>query len=43
VISLASPPPERVAPASSAELSTIANDELAELIAKYPRQFAGAI
>ncbi len=42
VISLASPPPEHVAPKSSVELSTIANDELAELIAKYPTRFAGA-
>jgi predicted TIM-barrel fold metal-dependent hydrolase len=42
VISLASPPPEHVAPASSVELSTMANDELAELIARYPERFAGA-
>ncbi len=31
-----------VAPRSSVELSTIANDELAELVAKYPTRFAGA-
>ena len=37
VISLASPPPEHVAPMSSVELSTIANDELAELVAKARR------
>ncbi len=42
VISLASPSPEHVAPRSSVELSTIANDELAELVAKYPTRFAGA-
>ena len=42
VISLASPSPEHVAPKSSVELSTIANDELAELVAKYPARFAGA-
>src|SRR3954464_12628561 len=40
VISLASPSPEHVAAKSSVELSTIANDELAELIAKYPTRFA---
>ena len=42
VISLASPPPEHVAPASSVELATIGNDELAELVARYPARFAGA-
>src|SRR3954453_15349323 len=36
VISLASPSPEQVAARSSVELSTIANDELAELVARYP-------
>ena len=42
VISLASPSPEQIAPRSSVELSTMANDELAELVAKYPTRFAGA-
>ena len=42
VISLAGPPPEHIAPNASVELATIANDELAELVAKYPTRFAGA-
>lgn len=42
ILSLAGPPPEMVAPNASVELSTIANDELAELVAKYPDRFAGA-
>jgi aminocarboxymuconate-semialdehyde decarboxylase len=42
VISLAGPPPEHIAPNASVELATIANDELAELVAKYPDRFAGA-
>ena len=42
VICLASPSPEHIAPRASVELSTIANDELAELVAKYPDRFAGA-
>ena len=42
VISLAGPPPEHIAPKASVELATIANDELAELVAKYPDRFAGA-
>jgi predicted TIM-barrel fold metal-dependent hydrolase len=42
VISLAGPPPEHIAPDASVELATIANDELAALVAKYPARFAGA-
>lgn len=42
VISLAGPPPEHIAPAASVELATMANDELAALVAKYPDRFAGA-
>ena len=42
VISLAGPPPEHIAQDASAELSTIANDELVALVAKYPARFAGA-
>lgn len=42
VISLASPPPEHIAPKASVELSTVANDELAELVSKHPDRFAGA-
>jgi aminocarboxymuconate-semialdehyde decarboxylase len=42
VISLAGPPPEHVAPGASVELATIANDELAALVAAYPDRFAGA-
>ena len=42
IICLASPSPEHIAPNASVELSTIANDELAELVAKYPDRFAGA-
>lgn len=42
IISLAGPPPEHIAPNASVELAMIANDELAELVAKYPARFAGA-
>jgi len=42
IISLAGPPPEHIAPAAAVELATIANDELAALVAKYPDRFAGA-
>ena len=42
VICLASPSPEHVAPKASVELCTIANDELAGLVAQYPDRFAGA-
>ena len=42
VISLASPPPEQVAPDASVELAKVANDELAELVARHPDRFAGA-
>jgi predicted TIM-barrel fold metal-dependent hydrolase len=42
IISLASPPPEMIAPKASVELSKIANDELAALVAKHPDRFAGA-
>ena len=43
IISLAGPPPEHIAPKASVELATIANDELAALVAAYPERFAGAI
>jgi aminocarboxymuconate-semialdehyde decarboxylase len=43
IISLAGPPPEHIAPNAAVELATIANDELAELVAKYPKRFAGAV
>ncbi|MBI3049530.1 MAG: amidohydrolase [Acidobacteria bacterium] len=42
IISLAGPPPEHIAPQASVELATIANDELAGLVAKHPDRFAGA-
>jgi aminocarboxymuconate-semialdehyde decarboxylase len=42
VVSLAGPPPEHIAPHASVELSVVANDELAELVSKYPNRFAGA-
>jgi aminocarboxymuconate-semialdehyde decarboxylase len=42
VVCLAGPPPEHIAPHASVELSKIANDELAELVVKYPDRFAGA-
>jgi len=42
VVCLAGPPPEHIAPNASVELSKIANDELAALVAKYPDRFAGA-
>lgn len=42
ILSLAGPPPEHIAPNASVELARIANDELAELVAKYPDRFAGA-
>lgn len=44
VLTLASPPIEAVAGIkNSAELARIANDEIAELVAKYPRRFVGAV
>ena len=43
IVSLAGPPPEHIAPNAAVELATIANDELAELVAKYPKRFAGAV
>src|SRR5919109_5351261 len=42
VVSLAGPPPEHIAPNASVELATIANDELAELVARFPARFARA-
>jgi len=42
ILSLACPPPEHIAPNASVELVRIANDELAEHVAKYPERFAGA-
>jgi len=43
VLSVASPPPEVVSPEDSDYLSKIVNDEMAELVEKYPRHFAGAV
>jgi predicted TIM-barrel fold metal-dependent hydrolase len=44
VISIASPPVYAIAPADVAiELARIANDELAELVQKYPERFAAGI
>jgi predicted TIM-barrel fold metal-dependent hydrolase len=44
VLSLANPPIELIAePAVAAELSQIVNDEMAELVAKYPDRFLGAV
>jgi predicted TIM-barrel fold metal-dependent hydrolase len=44
VLTLASPPIEAIAkPEDSPELAKIANDELAELVAKYPRKFVAAV
>jgi len=43
ILTLASPPIETLLkPKDAVELSRIANDELAELVAKYPNRFAGA-
>jgi predicted TIM-barrel fold metal-dependent hydrolase len=42
VISVASPPVEAVDPDDSEYLAKILNDEMAELVAKYPDRFAGA-
>jgi aminocarboxymuconate-semialdehyde decarboxylase len=42
IISLAGPPPEHIAPNATVELATVANDELAALVAKHPDRFAGA-
>ncbi|MBI4463955.1 MAG: amidohydrolase family protein, partial [Acidobacteria bacterium] len=43
VLSVASPPPEAVSPDDSAYLAQVLNDELAELVQKYPQYFAGAV
>jgi len=44
VLSLGSPPPENVlSPTEAAELCKIGNDELAELVFKYPDRFVGAV
>ncbi len=44
VLTVSSPPVEYVAkPAKAVELAKLANDELAELVAKYPDRFAGAV
>ena len=43
VLSVAGPPVEVVAPKDSEVLAKILNDGLAELVAKYPSQFAGAV
>ena len=44
VPTLASPPIETVAgPQESVELARVANDEMAELVAKYPDRFIGAV
>ena len=43
ILSVASPPIEAVDPDDSDFLAKILNDELAELVQKYPQQFAGAV
>ena len=43
VLSVASPPIEAVAPDDSDYVAKILNDELAELVQKYPDRFAGAV
>jgi aminocarboxymuconate-semialdehyde decarboxylase len=43
VVSIAGPPPEAVAPGAAVELARIVNDELAELVTRYPDRFPGAI
>ena len=43
VLSVAGPPVEVVAPKDSDVLAKLLNDGLAELVAKYPSQFAGAV
>jgi uncharacterized protein len=43
VLSIAGPPPEVVCAGKSHELSAIANDEMAALVAKHPDRFAGAV
>jgi predicted TIM-barrel fold metal-dependent hydrolase len=44
VLTLSSPPVENFAdPKQSAELSKLANDEMAELVVKYPDRFAAAV
>ncbi|MFH1490988.1 MAG: amidohydrolase family protein, partial [Pseudomonadota bacterium] len=44
VLTLSSPPVEIfAAPKQSADLSRLANDEMAELVAKYPDRFAAAV
>ncbi len=44
VLTVASPPIEDVVnPEDAAELSALANDEMAELVAKYPDRFAAAV
>ena len=43
IINTANPPVENIAsPAAALELSEIANDEMAELVARYPERFVGA-
>lgn len=44
VLTLSSPPAEKFAdPKQSADLSKLANDEMAELVVKYPDRFAAAV
>src|SRR5688572_21208540 len=43
LLSIAGPPPEVVAPEKSHELASIANDEMAGLVEKYPDRFVGAV
>jgi len=44
VLSIASPPPENVlSPADATELCKIGNDEMAELVFKYPDRFVAAV
>ena len=43
IINTANPPVENIAgPAGALELATIANDEMAELVSRYPQRFIGA-
>src|SRR4030043_665270 len=44
VLSIASPPPENVlSPSDATELCKIGNDEMAELVFKYPDRFVAAV
>lgn len=43
VLTIISPPAEVISPAHAVELSSIANEEMAELAAKYPNKFLGGV